>query len=256
MVEIEVIRADQVSNGEFVSALPLPMLLEIVAVDPLEGNAVLEISLPVVFLMIDRLVGGPGTNRTRLRELTEIEHALLRPVNDTLMSAPNEAWGTLMPARFHQVGAEMNPQFAQVVTPSDMVILIAFELRAGGATGTISLCLPSLMLEPIVGKLSAKNYFSGIAEATPEAREGIERELLEGVSVPVSVELGRARLQVEDLLSLSPGDVIPLSAMPGEDVWVRIGKREAFRAQPGTRGRRNAVQITERIEDPIEGVIG
>ncbi len=255
MVEIEVIRADQVSYGEFVSALPVPTLLEIVAVDPLEGNAVIEISLPVVFSMIDRLVGGPGTNRPRLRELTEIEHALLRPVNDTLISALNEAWGTLMPARFHQVGAEMNPQFAQVVAPSDMVILIAFELRAGGSTGTISLCLPSLMLEPIVGKLSAKNYFSGVAEATPEAREGIEREL-EGVSVPVSVELGRARLHVEDLLSLSPGDVIPLSAMPGEDVWVRIGKREAFRAQPGTRGRRNAVQITERIEDPVEGVVG
>jgi flagellar motor switch protein FliM len=255
VVEIEVVRADQVTYGEFVNSLPLPTLIEIVSVEPLEGNAILEISLPAVFSMVDRLVGGPGTSRPRLRELTEIEHALLRPVNDSLLNALSEAWGSVVPVRFRQVGAEMNPQFAQIVSPSDMAILIAFDLNAGGATGSISLCLPYLMLEPIVDRLSAKNYFSGVAERTPEARESVEREL-ENVQVPISVELGSARLQVEDLIALAPGDVIPLSTTPGEDVRVRVGKREAFRAQPGTRGRRSAVQITERVEDPVEGALG
>lgn len=252
MVEIEVVRADQVSYGEFVNSLPVPTLLHILQVEPLEGNAILEVSLPVVFSMIDRLVGGPGSSRPRLRELTEIEHALLRPINDALLNSLTEAWSTLVPVRFRQVGTEMNPQFAQVVAPGDMVILISMELRAGGASGVISLCLPYLMLEPIVGRLSAKNYYAGAPETMPEAREGIEREL-ESVSVPVSVELGRARLHVSDLLNLSPGDVIPLSTTPGEDVFVRVGRREAFLAQPGTRGRRNAVQITARIDEPAEG---
>lgn len=249
MVEIEVVSADQVSYGEFVNSMPVPTLINIVTMEPLEGNAVLEVNLPIVFSIIDRLVGGPGTHRPKLRELTEIEHALTQSVIDVLLNALSEAWSNVVPVRFRKVGAEMNPQFAQIVAPSDMVVLISFELRVGAATGMLSLCVPYLVLEPAVGKLTAQSYFSNLGDSSsPELRDGIASQL-GAVTVPVAVELGTAQLQVGDLLELAPGDVIPLSIAPGSDVTVRVGRREAFHAQPGTRGRRSAVQITSKIED-------
>jgi flagellar motor switch protein FliM len=217
--------------------------------EPLEGNAVIEISLPLVFSIIDRLVGGPGTQRPKPRELTEIEHALVQNVGEVILGGFTEAWSSVIPVRLRRVGTEMNPQFAQVVAPSEMVVLITFEVRIGAATGTLSLCVPYLVLEPAVDKLTAQSYFSNLAEtSSPELREGIASQL-DGVMVPVTVELGNAELNVGDLLALAPGDVIPLSVAPGSDAVVRVGLREAFTAQPGTRGRRAAVQITSAIED-------
>jgi flagellar motor switch protein FliM len=249
MVEIEVVTADQVSYGEFVNSMPIPSLITIVTMEPLEGNAVVEINLPIVFSIIDRLVGGSGTHRPKPRELTEIEHALIQNVVETLLNAFSEAWSTVVPVRMRRVGTEMNPQFAQIVAPSDMVVLISFELRVGSATGMLSLCVPALVLEPAMGKLTAQSYFSTLADtSSPETREGIASEL-GTVRVPVAVELGNAELNVGDLLALAPGDVIPLAVPPGADARVRIGRRHAFYAQPGVRGRRAAVQITGPIED-------
>lgn len=250
MVEIEVLTADQVSYGEYVNSIPTPSLITIVTMEPLEGNAVLEISLPIVFSMIDRLVGGPGTHRPRTRELTEIELALTSGVVETMLHAFSEAWTEVTPVRFTRVGTEMNPQFAQVTAPSDMVVLISFELRVGPQTGMFSLCVPALVLEPAMGRLTTQSYYSNLADtSSPESRRGMADEL-GGVSIPVVVELGDARLDVGDLLSLAPGDVIPLAVAPGTDARVRIGRRHAFLAQPGVRGRRAAVQITGTVDDP------
>ena len=99
MVEIDVLTADQVSYGEYVNSIPTPSLITIVTMEPLEGNAVLELSLPIVFSMIDRLVGGPGTHRPRTRELTEIELALTASVVETLLHAFGEAWSEVTPER-------------------------------------------------------------------------------------------------------------------------------------------------------------
>lgn len=249
MVDVEVVSADQLSYGEFVNSMPTPSLITIITMEPLEGNAVIEISLPLVFSIIDRLAGGPGTQRPKPRELTEIELALVQNVTEVILGGFTEAWSSVIPVRLRRVGTEMNPAFAQVVAPSEMVVLITFEVRIGAATGTLSLCVPYLVLEPAMDKLTAQSYFSNLAEASsPELREGIASQL-DGVMVPVTVELGNAELNVGDLLALAPGDVIPLSVAPGSDAVVRVGLREAFTAQPGTRGRRAAVQITSLIED-------
>jgi flagellar motor switch protein FliM len=249
IVEIEVMTADQVTYGEFVNSMPTPSLITIVTMEPLEGNAVVELNLPIAFSIIDRLVGGPGTHRPRVRELTEIEHALLQGVLETLLRGFSEAWSTVVPARFRRVGVETNPQFAQIVTPSDMVMLITFELRVGGQAGTLSLCVPYLVLEPVMDRFTAQSYFSGLStDPSPELREGLVREL-GAVSIPVTVELGRADLTVGDLLALAPGDVIPLAVAPGSDAVLRVVRREACHVQPGIRGRRAAVQVTGRIED-------
>ena len=250
VVEIEVASADQMAYGEFINSMPTPTLINVVTMEPLEGNAVVNVDLSIVFSIIDRLVGGPGTHRPRLRELTEIELALTGGITDVLLGAFSEAWETVAPMQIRSVATEMNPQFAQVVPHSDMVVLITFEMRIGKASGTLALCVPYIVLEPVIGRLSAQSYLStAAAVASEETRDDIA-ERLSVVSVPVAAELGGTELKVSDLLALSVGDVIPLAAAPGGDVTVRVGRRVAFREQPGTRGRRAAGQIPGVCDDP------
>ena len=132
-----------------------------------------------------------------------------------------------------------------------MVVLITFELRIGAADRdrSRSAC-PTSCSSRRWTSFTAQSYFSTLAEASsPEMREGIASRARRRDASRSRVELGNAELNVGDLLALAPGDVIPLAVAPGSDAVVRVGRREAFNAQPGTRGRRAAVQITSSIED-------
>jgi flagellar motor switch protein FliM len=253
LVEVTVTSADQVSYGEFVHSMPFPTLINILSPRPLEGNALLEMNLPLALSVIDRMVGGPGAYRGKLRELTEIEIALTRGLTDVILDGLNEAWSTISSLDFHYEATETNPQFVQIAAPGDASALISFEMRVGTVTGMLNLCVPHMVLEPLMGKLSAQSYYSGNrAASTPEIRRGIAGELA-AVAVPVSVMLGGTTLPVADLLALMPGDVIPLDVAPGDDVCVRVGELDTFLAQPGMRGRRLAVQITRQIEETVQG---
>ena len=97
-------------------------------------------------------------------------------MTEVILGGFTEAWSSVIPVRLRRVGTEMNPQFAQVVAPSEMVVLITFEVRIGAATGTLSLCVPYLVLEPAMDKLTAQSYFSNLAEASsPELARGHRR---------------------------------------------------------------------------------
>lgn len=253
LVEVTVTSADQVSYGEFVRSMPFPTLINILSMRPLEGNALLEMNLPLALSVIDRMVGGPGSYRGKLRELTEIELALTRGLTDVVLAGLNEAWSTVAQVDFRFEGSEMNPQFAQVAAPGDISVLISFEMKVGAVTGMLNLCVPHMVLEPVMDKLSAQSYYSGKrSDSTPEVREVIAGEL-GAVAVPVSVHLGATTLQLADLLALAPGDVIPLDVAPGDDVRVRVGDLDTFNAQPGMRGRHLAVQITGRAQETVQG---
>lgn len=253
LVEVSVLSADQVSYGEFLRSMPFPTLINVLSPRPLEGNALIEMNLPLTLSVIDRMVGGPGVYRGKLRELTDIEIALTRGLVDVVLDGLNEAWSTISSLDFAYEATEMNPQFVQIAAPGDASVLISFEMRVGTVTGMLNICVPHMVLEPVMGKLSAQSYYSGKRSAsTPEIRNGIAADL-NAVDVPVSVMLGGTTLHVADLLALMPGDVIPLDVAPGDDVCVRVGELDTFLAQPGTRGRRLAVQITRQIEENVQG---
>ena len=253
LVEITVTSADQVSYGEFVRSMPFPTLINVISMEPLQGNALLEMNLPLALSVIDRMVGGPGAYRGKMRELTEIEIALTRGLVEVLLQGFREAWAQVAQIDFRDEHVEMNPQFAQVAAPGDMAVLISFEMRIGTVTGMLNLCVPHLVLEPVLGGLSAQVYYSGKQMSdTPEHRENLASQLA-GATVPVSVALGGTTLNVSELMALMPGDVIPLDRSPGQDVSVRVGELDTFLAQPGTRGRRLAVQITLQLDEYPQG---
>lgn len=253
LVEITVTSADQVSYGEFVRSMPFPTLINVISMEPLQGNALLEMNLPLALSVIDRMVGGPGAYRGKMRELTEIEIALTRGLVEVLLQGLREAWTQIAQLDFRDEHVEMNPQFAQVAAPGDMSVLISFEMRIGTVTGMLNLCIPHMVLEPVLSGLSAQSYYSSKHSSPgPELRESIVNNIA-SASVPVSVSLGGTTLNVAELMALMPGDVIPLDRSPGDDVSVRVGDLDTFMAQPGTRGRRLAVQITRQLDEYPQG---
>ncbi len=246
LVEVSVTGAEQIPYGDFVASLPVPTFTSVLEVSPLGTNAMASIDLPLLFAMIDRMLGGPGTNVSRVRELTEIEAGLATNLMERLLDELSGAWGDLVPVEFRLRGIEMNAQFAQIVPASEPSVLIIMELSIGTATGSLSICLPYRSIEAVVGDLAAHRYFA-TGEHQPDHRATLLKSL-QRVSMPVRAEIGATKVPVETVLNLQPGDVVPLGRRVEDGVRLVVGSTRAYSAMPGRDGNRVAVRIVNRID--------
>jgi len=241
---------EQQSFEEYVESLPTPSSLITFKMKDLPGSAVLEISPELTFLILDRLLGGRGDQPTKVRDLTEIETVIIRKVSERILMAFRMAWSEIHDVEPSIESLETNPQLLQVVPPNEIVATATLEVRIGEATGAMSVCLPYLTLESVMPKLSRQVWFS--AKFENKDGEKAENSRIRGniskVKLPVSIELGRTKISINDLLQLKPGDSIQLDTPANHDVRVLVNGRIKFYAQPGVIGKRLAVKTT-RVAD-------
>jgi len=241
---------EQQSFEEYVESLPTPSSLITFKMKDLSGSAVLEISPELTFLILDRLLGGRGDQPTKVRDLTEIETVIIRKVSERILMAFRMAWSEIHDVEPSIESLETNPQLLQVVPPNEIVATATLEVRIGEATGAMSVCLPYLTLESVMPKLSRQVWFS--AKFENKDGEKAENSRIRGniskVKLPVSIELGRTKISINDLLQLKPGDSIQLDTPANHDVRVLVNGRIKFYAQPGVIGKRLAVKTT-RVAD-------
>jgi len=241
---------EQQSFEEYVESLPTPSSLITFKMKDLSGSAVLEISPELTFLILDRLLGGRGDQPTKVRDLTEIETVIIRKVSERILMAFRMAWSEIHDVEPSIESLETNPQLLQVVPPNEIVATATLEVRIGEATGAMSVCLPYLTLESVMPKLSRQVWFS--AKFEHKDGEKAENSRIRGniskVKLPVSIELGRTKISINDLLQLKPGDSIQLDTPANHDVRVLVNGRIKFYAQPGVIGKRLAVKTT-RVAD-------
>jgi flagellar motor switch protein FliM len=246
-VQITPTLAEQCTYSSFVRGLKDPTVLGVISMPPLPGNGLMEMDNTFVFPVVDRLLGGPGTGVITDRAITEIEATVLRRVFKTLMDTLKDAWRSIADVSPRLEALETNPLFAQLVSPAEMVAFLTFSAEIGDQSGEIKLCLPYPMLEPILHKLSARHWLIKGGAPTPEARSALATGLAD-VSLPVSVEMGRAEITVGELLDLDIGDVIQLDTSADGPLDVYVNGRKKFRGRPGRAGRWAAVQITDLYE--------
>lgn len=247
-VEGEVVSVSESTYDEFIRSLTNPTLLAVLSMEPWEGNALLEIPPDLSFVLIDRLLGGPGTVPTRIRELTEIEQTVMRRLLNHMASALGDAWANLTTLTPRLERIDVNPQFVQLLPPHDMVIVIAIRMRVRGVEGRVNLCMPYASLEPVAPRLSAHYLFGG--GRTTEVGRHVEelQARVKSMAVDLGVELGRTTLTVGELLDLAGGDVIRLDSQTGGKLPVRVGETIKFYGRPGRMGSRLAIEITEVVE--------
>ena len=249
MVDIEVMSVEQMTYQEFVQSMGNPSVIGILGLPPLKGSIVMEIGTDLAFAYIDRVFGGEGKPGVKSRALTDIEMAVMRRFIDTVINYFREAWSNVIEFRPNFETMETNPQFAQLVPPSDMVVLITIHVKIGEVDGMMNICIPYLVLEPVMSKLTTSFWVAASAdkESSPEQVAELQRKI-ERTQVPFKVELGTVDVTIHEFLTLGFGDVLQLDTMTQDELVCYVGSNAKFRAHPGTSGKRMAVQISGIIE--------
>src|SRR5207248_3265835 len=200
----------QLTYDEYIRDVPNPTYLAILSLPPLVGASIFHLPLPLVMTAVDRLLGGPGTGAILSRPPTEIERSLMGDLLGRVLrelAYAFESLTALEPVVIHQ---ESNPQFAQIGSPSDMVIVFVFDLRIGGQEGEATLCIPFAALQPVLDEVAGNALLAGRVEADADAVRDALAGRMGGAPVTVSVSFPPVVLALSDIVDLRPGDVLPL----------------------------------------------
>jgi flagellar motor switch protein FliM len=250
LVQVHVASVDQLTYEEFIRSIPNPTTLAVINMDPLKGSAILEIDPAITFSIIDRLFGGQGEGTKVTRDLTDIEQSVMEGIIVRVLGNMREAWSQVIDLRPRLGQIETNPQFAQIVPPTEMVVLVTLETKVGDVEGMMNFCIPYLTIEPIISKLSAQYWYSTVRRGTTTENLNILRDRLSTIAVTMVAEIGAMDLTVRDVLSLRAGDVIRLQDTRTSDPMVlKIGNRRKFLCKPGQIGNKLAVQIIKKLEE-------
>ena len=245
LVNISVASVEQLAYEEFIRSLSNPSVIGIFNMSPLKGNVIFEINPNIAFSIIDRLFGGEGTVINKIRTLTDIEETIIRKVITKSLDNLQEAWRHVVNTEPRLEVIETNPQFTQIVPPNDMVVIVTLQTQIGQVEGLINICIPYLVLEPIMSKFTTTFWVaSSIAkQAHPEQVDILEKKIKK-TYVPLAVELGTINLSVRELLSLNINDVLKLDTTVGSELKVIVGRKAKFLCHPGTANKKVAVQIS------------
>lgn len=251
LVQVEVISVEAIAYYEFNNSISNPAVLAVVDFAPLSGSIIFEMAPPVAFALIDRILGGKGSPMDKIREFTEVELAIVERIIIQVLNLMREPWENVIAVRPRLEKIETNAQFAQIISANEMIALITLGARIGDVEGMINICIPHMVVEPIVSKLSTKFWFSNIEkETTKETKETIEHRI-ENTRVPVRAILGSTVIQVGDFLELQCGDVIPLDSNVNGNLEILVGDLLKFYGSPGVKKNKVAIKITDvlRRED-------
>lgn len=251
MFRPRLIHIEQGRFDEFAQEMPASTLYNILAFDPLPGRAVLIFSPEVTWVILERLLGGSGrTPPPASKPLTDIGQTLIRSTVEFMLNDIKAAWSKIVSLEPRLEDATVNNLWVTMLMRNARVVLVTFELLIQGVTGTMNLYIPLSMLKPVATALTPSAWVADHEQARPsdEIRSGLTRVITK-VNLPLSVELGQAKLTIQELAALSKGDVLRLNTMVGQELNLKIGTRARYRVQPGAVGSRLAVRVTNMIED-------
>ena len=248
-VQVTVASSETVTFSEFSNALSNPSVLGIVNFAPLNGNIIIEIATNLCYAMLDRMLGGSGQPLEKSRDFSDIELTILQKLLVMFTQLLREPWKNVLEISPVLSRLETNPQFAQVIAPSDMIAIVTLNMKIGDVEGMINICLPFFTLEDVMDKLNTKYWFSTMQENHDEHYEEYIESMIRRVDIPIKAVLGRSTISVNDFLNLQVGDCIRLDSRVDTDMNVYVGNIKKFTALPGTERDSYAVQITSVIRE-------
>ncbi|MFQ6112289.1 MAG: flagellar motor switch protein FliM [Nitrospinota bacterium] len=248
VVDVGLVSSDMIKFGDFLKGLPVPTSLHIFKIEPLRGFALLVLETKLVFHMVDVLFGGRGKERVRVegREFTAIENSIIRKVVSKALEDLQAAWKPVYELNIEYSRSEVNPQFAGIVPPSDLVVMTNFEAELEESQGNISICLPYSAIEPIRQKLHT-GFQSERLEVDHAWLQRLREKILEA-EVETLVLLGRTSITPRELMALKKEDVLMLDGWATDELEALVEGVPKFRGVPGTYRRCRAFQITSLIQ--------
>lgn len=245
--QADVISVEPQTYYEFINSLPDPVVLGVMDFRPLSGSAIMEISPDIAFTIIDKLLGGCGRLLNSKRDFTEIEISLIQRIINKLVFLMNEPWANVINTDFKLDRVETNPQFAQFISPNETIAIITMNISIGEVEGIINICIPHMVVEPIIDQLSTKYWYSsGVGKNGDNDQSHLLAKRIEDTCVDLKAVLGVIEISVREFIGLQIGDVITLERQVKDEISLVVGGREKFSGIIGTRNNKYAVQITKR----------
>ncbi|WP_299090095.1 flagellar motor switch protein FliM [uncultured Metabacillus sp.] len=246
-IQISVGSVDQLPYEEFIRSIPKMTVLNVFEVQPLEGRVLMEVNPNIAYAMMDRVMGGLGSSINKIDNLTEIETKIISNIFEKSLDNYQEAWDSIIDIEPVMAEFEVNPQFLQMVSPNETVVVISLNIQVGEVSGMINLCIPHVVLEPIIPRLSAHYWMqSDRKEPKPIEIEALKKQI-QLTELTVSAELGSSELSIQDFLHLQIGDVIQLDCSIDQPLVVNVGEKPKFIGQPGKLNKKLAVQIIDHV---------
>lgn len=243
-IQLKIASVDQLTYEDFVLSVPTPTLLTVFNLEPLPGSAIFETNSGFFFPIIDLLFGGPGLMPRKLRELTDIEIGVLKNLYRRLLENINYVWADIFEVTPNIQSVETNPQLNQIISPNETVVVVTLSTTVNKNQGLVNFCLPFMLLEPVLPKLTARHWFASLEGVEAEVYRKKISNYLERSEINLTAVCGQSNLTVRDFLQLQVGDVITLDNVVGQDMELFVEERLKFRIQPGTVGSKLAVQVT------------
>jgi len=245
IIEVNIISVEQLTYTEFILSLPNPTCINLIAMKPLEGQIILEMSPQIVFPILDRILGGKSEKTTvPERPLTDIEQHLVEQITERALDSLREMWAQIQPVELEILEVESNPQMVQIVAPNEVVILITFEMTMGGASGMMNLCIPFPVIDPVIDKLTAQTWFVPRRDSHYAYQDDILFSLSDAVLDCVCY-LGQTSMTLEDLIQLEVGDILNLEKQTNSSLLVTVEDLPKFRGKPGVYRGKKAVTILD-----------
>lgn len=248
--KVEVLQIEEQLYYEFNNALPDYVMMAMVNMgitddDVLETNCILQLSNPIAYTMMDRLMGGAGSYTEQNRDFTEIEVGLMSNVLKKMANLLKEPWGNYIDVNPVLTTIETNSRVVQTISPDEVVIIVMLEMEIKDVKNTVSICIPALGLESIMSKFGDK--WARTTKKLDPKRENERRvslmDAIKDSELQIDAVLCDTTLDLYDVLTLQPGDVIPLNVPIDSNITVKIGNNIWFDGKLGIKSNKKAVKI-------------
>ena len=243
VVDVDTAFVDQTTYAEFIMSLSNPACSYQFTLGPTNGQMVLDVAMPVVFGLVDRVFGGKGSSQgVQARQMTPIEIGIINRVAKRMIEDIEATWEPILPVEISDVELETNPEFMQITAANEIVILLAFEMNTPNASGLISLCYPFFTLESILPRLGQKSYVQMDVDREQVQRDN--RQRLGGMALDVRGELGSTQISLGQARALKVGDVVALDSGPDDWQTLSVGRDAKFLGKACASGRgRHAIKV-------------
>jgi flagellar motor switch protein FliM len=247
-VDVSTVSTDTIKFGDFLRSLPVPSSLHIFRMEPLRGHGLMVVESKLVFAVVDTFFGGSGTKDIKInsRDFSSIEIRMTKSVVMSALEDLEKAWRPVHTVTTNFVRSEVNPQFAAIVPPTDIVLVILFEIEMESISGTLTICLPYAAIEPIIPKLKAQ-FQSEEMEVDQVWVRRLRAELLT-TEIELVAELGTNILTPQELMKFKVGDTLMLGNDVTDPLTLKVEQIPKFKGFPGVSRGNKAVQLTEIIE--------
>lgn len=253
---VSLVNIEEQRYNEFNNALPDYVIMGMVDLgikndEISETDVIVQVSNPVTYTMIDRLLGGKGEYSDTSRDFTEIEITIMTDVMRSFSELLKEPWMTHIDLEPRLIGIETNSRVVQTIGHEDTVIIVALEVEINNQKSIVSVCIPAINLDEIMGKFIPR--YSGTRRKTDATREQERRDsIMTGISTTelvVKAVLGEINLDMYEVLTLQVNDVIPLDKKISENIMVKVGERDWCDGKLGTYNNKKAIMIENFIEN-------